>query len=148
MAITMEVAMGGRSACGIARNPRPAAGKAPALRRPACAAAGGAPADALVRSVEGAAAAAARLPPALLGRVRGRAAVVAARQTAIYLMHVCFSLDHVAVAARIGRNRATVADACRTVEERRDDPRVDLALAQLELALTRWCATFRQEARR
>jgi hypothetical protein len=145
----MEVAMGGRSACGIARKPRPEAGNAPALRRPAGAAAGGARADALVRSVEGAAAAAACLPPALLGRsVRGRAAVVAARQTAIYLMHVCFSLDHVSVAARIGRNRATVADACRAVEERRDDPRVDLALAQLELALTRWCATFRQEARR
>lgn len=66
---------------------------------------------------------------------RGPAPVALARQVAMYLHHVelCQSLTE--VAARFGRDRTTVAHACRIVEDRRDDPAFDGFIGALEAAI-------------
>jgi hypothetical protein len=57
-----------------------------------------------------------------------------ARHVAIYLAHVSLGLPLGAVAAEFRRDRATAEYACRVVEDARDDPAFDAALAGLELA--------------
>jgi hypothetical protein len=71
-------------------------------------------------------------------RSRDRAASVAlARQTAMYLAHVTFGLSFSEVGQLFGRDRTTVAYACRVVEDLRDDPVTDKALTILEAMLSR-----------
>ncbi|WP_111422413.1 helix-turn-helix domain-containing protein, partial [Rhodoplanes roseus] len=73
------------------------------------------------------------VPPAALGRGRRRSAEIAfARQTAMYLAHVAVGASFSDVGRAFGRDRTTAAHACRTVEERRDDPRVEAVLVRLE----------------
>lgn len=75
----------------------------------------------------------ARLDPAILtspGRGSPRAAF--ARQVAMYLVHVGFGLSFEAIGRGFGRDRTTVAHACRVVEDSRDDIWVDCRLATLE----------------
>jgi chromosomal replication initiation ATPase DnaA len=75
------------------------------------------------------------VPPAeLLARGRGRASVSLARQTAMYLAHVAFGLSLTKVGHVFGRDRTTAAHACRRMEDRREDPRLDSLLATLEQA--------------
>jgi chromosomal replication initiation ATPase DnaA len=65
---------------------------------------------------------------------RGPASTAFARQTAIYLGHVVFGLSLTRLGHAFGRDRTTARHACRTVEERRDDPATDRRLSILEAA--------------
>ncbi|MCC2113858.1 MAG: hypothetical protein KDJ16_17610 [Hyphomicrobiales bacterium] len=54
------------------------------------------------------------------------------RQLAMYLAHVGTGLSMSAVGRAFGRDRTTVAHACRVVEERREDPCFDAMAGCLE----------------
>ncbi len=71
----------------------------------------------------------------ILGDLRGPAEVALARQVAMYLCHIGFELSLSRVAAAFGRDRSTVAHACHTIEDRRDDPAFEHWLSALELVL-------------
>lgn len=71
----------------------------------------------------------------LFSPTRGEARVAEARQVAMYLSHITFGMSLAAAARRFGRDRTTVAYACRQVEDRRDDNRFDVMLERLELSL-------------
>lgn len=57
----------------------------------------------------------------LLDCGRGPARVSAARQLAMYLMHVCLQRDYATIGRIFDRDRTTVAYACKTIEDQRDD---------------------------
>ena len=89
--------------------------------------------EAKVRSVHDAVAAVYHVEKHLLGRpTRGRSRVAFARQVAMYLAHVTFGLTLTTVGRAFGRDRTTVAHACRLVEDARDDPEFDRTLELLE----------------
>ena len=80
-----------------------------------------------------------RLPVADLRRTsRGEAQTAFARQVAMYVAHVWFALPLTEVGRRFDRDRTTVAHACRVVEDRRDDPRIDRIVAVIESAADLW----------
>ena len=88
------------------------------------------------RLAEVAAVAAARIPlSGLHSATRGRTPVALARQTAMYLSHVAFGLSLTRVGICFGRDRTTVRHACALIEDRRDDPGLELGLTALEAAL-------------
>ena len=58
---------------------------------------------------------------------------VFARQIAMYLAHVGFGLNFEIVGQAFGRDRTTVAHACRVIEDSRDDIWFDCRVATLEL---------------
>lgn len=62
---------------------------------------------------------------------RRRPRVAEARQAAMYLTHVIFSVSLSETGRVFGRDRTTAAYACRTVEDRRDDPAFDRLLDEL-----------------
>lgn len=66
---------------------------------------------------------------------RGSAEAASARQLAMYLAHVAFEMSYARVAIAFGRDRSTVAHACRTIEDRRDDPAFDSHVDTLESML-------------
>lgn len=68
---------------------------------------------------------------------RRRAPVALARQSAMYLAHIALGLNFTEVGRAFGRDRTTAAHACRLIEDRRGNPRLDTALADLEHALRR-----------
>ena len=68
---------------------------------------------------------------------RRRASVALARQSAMYLAHVTLGLTFAEVGRAFGRDRTTAAYACRRIEDRRADIRLDAALAELEQILRR-----------
>jgi chromosomal replication initiation ATPase DnaA len=68
---------------------------------------------------------------------RRRAPVALARQSAMYLAHVTLGLTFTEVGRVFGRDRTTAAHACRKIEDRRTELRLDAALAELEHALRR-----------
>jgi chromosomal replication initiation ATPase DnaA len=70
-------------------------------------------------------------------RSRRRATVALARQSAMYLAHVTLGLTFAEVGRVFGRDRTTAAYACRRIEDRRTDARLDTALAELEQVLRR-----------
>jgi hypothetical protein len=70
----------------------------------------------------------------LHSRRRGSAAVVLARQSAMYLAHVVFSLSYSEIGRIFNRERTTVRHACRCVEQRREDPATDAIFHELENA--------------
>lgn len=76
---------------------------------------------------------------ALLSHSRSTAPVALARQLAMYLAHVGLGLPQAAVAAAFGRDRSTVAHACRRIEELRDAAAFDQKVGRLEACL-RWAA--------
>jgi chromosomal replication initiation ATPase DnaA len=57
-----------------------------------------------------------------------------ARHVAMYLAHVAFGVDLAAIAIVFGRSRRSAARACGLVEDARDDPAFDAALAGLEVS--------------
>lgn len=63
---------------------------------------------------------------------RGVADVAFARQVAMYLAHTRLGLPLTAAGGLFHRDRTTARHACRQVEDRRDDPRVDRLLECLE----------------
>ena len=75
----------------------------------------------------------------IVGRQRSTARVALARQLAMYLAHVGLGLPQSGVAGAFGRDRSTVAHACRRIEDLRDDPAFDRQVAQMEASL-RWAA--------
>lgn len=71
-----------------------------------------------------------------LGQVsRGVARIALARQVAMYIAHVGCGLTMKEAGDLFGRDRTTVAHACLTIENRRDDPMFDRALDLLEWAV-------------
>jgi chromosomal replication initiation ATPase DnaA len=71
-------------------------------------------------------------PPELLSQSRGTAVISDARQMMMYLAHVALGLSCAEVGDYYGRDRSTVAYACRKWEDRRDDPHVDALLLRIE----------------
>ena len=69
---------------------------------------------------------------------RGRARVAFARQVAIYLSHTRLGFSYAAAGSVFGRDRTTAAHACRTVEDKREDPSLDAILDCLERAIDVW----------
>lgn len=70
----------------------------------------------------------------LRDRSRGHAPVAFARQVAMYVAHVWFGLSLSAVGRCFGRDRTTVAHACRVIEDRREDRRIDRVVSAIEAA--------------
>jgi chromosomal replication initiation ATPase DnaA len=70
----------------------------------------------------------------LRARRRGNAAVVFARQCAMYLAHVVLGLSYSEIGRIFRRERTTARHACRLVEERREEPAIDRTLEKLERA--------------
>lgn len=94
--------------------------------------------SALARLAEMAVCAALRLPAgAMRQRCRGVRRVALARQAAMYLAHVGFGLTLSRVGVCFGRDRTTVRHACALIEDRRDRPDFELAMAALEAGLAR-----------
>jgi len=77
----------------------------------------------------------------LIAVTRRSPTIAFARQSAMYLAHVTFSLNYSEVGRAFGRDRTTTAHACQLIEERRDDPAVEAILGSLENA----CATLRRK---
>jgi chromosomal replication initiation ATPase DnaA len=75
----------------------------------------------------------------LRARTRSVASAAFARQAAIYVAHVALGLTYSDAGRLFGRDRTTAAHACRVVEERRDDPRVDAQVQSLECACQTLC---------
>ena len=71
----------------------------------------------------------------MLARGRGSRRASVARQVAIYLAHVALGVPLGTTARQFRRHRSSAAFACRQVEDRRDEPAFDVALADLELAI-------------
>lgn len=74
----------------------------------------------------------------LSAATRKSASIAFARQVAMYLAHIAFGLSKSQIGRGFGRDRTTVAHACRTVEDRRDDPRFETILVCLENAAQTW----------
>ena len=68
----------------------------------------------------------------MLARARGSADVAAARHVAMYLLHVSIGRPQDVVALFFRRHPSTVSHACHAVEDRRDDPQFEAAIAALE----------------
>jgi chromosomal replication initiation ATPase DnaA len=66
---------------------------------------------------------------------RGCSRSAFARQVAMYLCHVGFELSLARVAQAFGRDRSTVAHACRMIEDRREEGQFDLWIGALETML-------------
>ena len=69
---------------------------------------------------------------------RGSAGAAFARQVAMYLSHTRLGVSYTTAGDLFGRDRTTAAHACRTVEDRREDPHVDAILDCLERAIDAW----------
>lgn len=78
----------------------------------------------------------------LRSSTRGAADVAFARQVAMYLAHVSLGLSLTDVGRHFDRDRTTVAHACRTVEDQRDDAGIDAILSCLEATLNVWFRTI------
>jgi chromosomal replication initiation ATPase DnaA len=76
-------------------------------------------------------------PDAIVTDRRGTDAVAWARQVSMYLMYVTSGLSLAKVAAAFGRDRSTVAHACRIIEDRREDPAFDAWVDNLQSVFER-----------
>lgn len=74
-------------------------------------------------------------PEQINGLRRGSSRTAFARQVAIYLLHTRLGLSYSASGALFGRDRTTAAYACRVVEEKREDARIDGIVDCLERAI-------------
>ncbi|MDB5507377.1 MAG: chromosomal replication initiator DnaA [Devosia sp.] len=71
----------------------------------------------------------------LVREKRGRAAVVRARQLAMYLLNSTLSRGMAEIGRQFGRDRATVRHACQLIEDARDDPGFDRLVETLHVEL-------------
>lgn len=69
----------------------------------------------------------------LMSPTRGAPRTALARQVAMYLAHTAFGLNFRTIGRAFGRDRTTVAHACRMIEDGRDDDWFDSRLSALEL---------------
>ncbi len=76
-------------------------------------------------------------PYAIVAPNRDKAPIALTRQVAMYMAHVTLGLSLTRVGRKFGRDRTTVAYACRLVEDLRDDAGFDFALEHLEQAAIR-----------
>jgi len=76
----------------------------------------------------------------LFHRSRCCSHIAGARQLAMYLLHVTLGRTMVEVGDFFGRDRTTVSHACGRIEDRRDSPEFDKAVAMLEGDLHRLAA--------
>jgi chromosomal replication initiation ATPase DnaA len=72
---------------------------------------------------------------ALCGARRGLGRVSCARQICMYLLHTWFGISYKHVGEIFGRDRTTVAHACRQIEALRDRIGVDRRICRLESIL-------------
>lgn len=72
---------------------------------------------------------------ALMQPTRATKDVAFARQIAMYLAHVVYSMSYNEVAQAFGRERSTVSHACARVEDARDDADFDERLCKIEQRL-------------
>ncbi len=82
----------------------------------------------------------------LINRSRGSRRVVEYRRAAHYLAHVVYGLSLASIARFSGRHHTSVADSCRAMEERRDDPKFDKILYYAEVALIEIEESMRSDA--
>jgi chromosomal replication initiation ATPase DnaA len=61
-----------------------------------------------------------------------RSNIAFARHVAMYIAYVGFGMSLARVAAAFGRDKSTIAHACRLIEERRDEPGFDRWIEALE----------------
>ncbi len=73
----------------------------------------------------------------ILAAGRGGRQAAFARHVVAYLCHVALGLSMTAVAVTIGRDRTTIAYACRRIEDYRETPDADAWLSRLEGRLHR-----------
>lgn len=100
-------------------------------------------ASATVRASQAAVACALGVPaPMLRAPTRCKADAAFARQVAIYLARIGFEHRYADIGRAFGRERTTVSHACRVVEDRRDEPRLDRVLTALEGGLVAWLRCF------
>lgn len=71
----------------------------------------------------------------ILSASRGRQQLSLARQTLHYLSHVVFGINFTQLGKFTLRDRTSVANGCRRIEDSRDDPDADKLLFFSELAL-------------
>lgn len=75
------------------------------------------------------------------GRRSQRASL--ARHIGMYLAHTTASFPLAAVAAHFSRDRTSVAHACRRIEDRRDDPKFDAQMIELESLFRAICGEMK-----
>ena len=80
---------------------------------------------------------------ALMAKSRSRTEIAFARQVAMYLLHIVFGLTYKDTGDCFGRERTTVAYACSSVEDSRDDIDLDRKLDTLTESLERLWAVER-----
>ncbi|NVK33177.1 MAG: hypothetical protein HWE23_01780 [Rhodobacteraceae bacterium] len=71
-------------------------------------------------------------PNDLYQQTRGRSHIAEARQLVMYLAHVELGMSISFVAQHFGRDRSTVAYACREVEQRREAPEFNELVTEIE----------------
>lgn len=74
----------------------------------------------------------------LNAQTRLSADIAFARQLAMYVAHVRLGLKLGEIGRAFGRDRTTVAHACRVIEDRRDEPAIDFLVDCLERSLDEW----------
>jgi chromosomal replication initiation ATPase DnaA len=70
-------------------------------------------------------------PDAIIAGVR-KTQVAFARQVAMYIAYTAYGMSLSRVAAAFGRDRSTIAHACRVMEERREDGSFDRWMDSIE----------------
>ncbi len=85
-------------------------------------------------------------PNSVLEEKRGTAMTAYARQLAMYAVYVGFGISLARVAGAFGRDRSTVAYACHQIEDRRDDPALDMWLDNFDTALRQAALLMEEKA--
>lgn len=86
------------------------------------------------------------MPVAAILEADRSAEAALARGLSMYLAHVGFGMSLGRVSRVFGRDRSTIANACRSIEDRRDDPRFDRWLEALERSITAAPAPYQRGA--
>ena len=86
-------------------------------------------------------------PREICGAGRGTAEIAYARQLALYLAHTTLGFTYTEAGRLFGRDRTTAAHACRRIEDRRDEARVDQLISCLERATRHVVAPVRSGRR-
>ncbi len=77
--------------------------------------------------------------PAVVRGTRVSPAALRARRVSMYLAHVALGWQLERVGHAFGVNRQTASNACRRIEDARDEPHLDALLDQLEDAIRAVC---------
>ena len=71
----------------------------------------------------------------MLASTRKEKSIALARQIAMYLSHTHYGVPMTQVGHSYGRDRTTVGFACRKIEDRRDEAKLDTIISCLEMLL-------------